>query len=111
MGWGCKVATGKIAGGWRGYFGARRGEGVKSRKMLEPKLPVCSKSSKGRPLKSDYGWEADMRMSFVFRLVLGRERIARSGLDEASFCRRIEVTAYTLPRPRAIDVSFLEFAG
>jgi len=31
---------------------------VKSRKMLEPKLPVCSKSSKGRSLKSDYGWAA-----------------------------------------------------
>jgi hypothetical protein len=74
MGWGCKVATGKIAGGWRGYFGAGRREGVKSRKMLEPKLPVCSKSSKGRSLKSDYGWEADIELS------------ARSSLADGNQC-------------------------
>ena len=67
MGWGCKVARGKIAGGWMGDFGrtkAQRNEGAtKNRKMVEVKLPVCSNSSKDRSIMSDYGWEADSQLS------------------------------------------------
>lgn len=59
------------------------------------KLPVRSRALLERSKKTDYGWEADIRMSFVFQLVLGRERtvrfLGRNGAMETFGRRTVDV--------------------